>query len=83
MTLITDDFGPVPERRVVSAAATSPQEEAIERALRPKPLEQIAIIGSAPARCGQAEKVEAFDAALHGGALFMDEPVGAEFACNL
>src|SRR3984885_7329760 len=36
MTIQTDDFEPV--RRVVSAAPVSPNEEAIERALRPKGL---------------------------------------------
>ena len=34
MTIQTDDFAPVPAKRVVSAAPTSPQEEALERALR-------------------------------------------------
>ena len=37
MTIQTDDFGlPPPEKRVMSAAAASPNEEAVERALRPK-----------------------------------------------
>ena len=36
MTIQTDDFAPVPHQRVVSAAPASPNEEAIERALRPK-----------------------------------------------
>ena len=36
MSIQTDDFEPV--RRVVSAAPASPNEEAIERALRPKGL---------------------------------------------
>ena len=54
MTLITDDFGPVPERRVVSAAATSPQEEAIERALRPRLLDEY--VGQAKVR----EQLEIF-----------------------
>ena len=37
MSIQTDDFGlPPPDKRVMSAAASSPNEEAIERALRPK-----------------------------------------------
>ncbi|MBA2962649.1 MULTISPECIES: Holliday junction branch migration DNA helicase RuvB [Ramlibacter] len=36
MTIRTDDFGLPPPQRVVSAAPASPNEEAIERALRPK-----------------------------------------------
>jgi Holliday junction DNA helicase RuvB len=52
--LITDDFGPVPERRMVSAAATSPQEEAIERALRPRLLDEY--VGQAKVR----EQLEIF-----------------------
>ncbi|MEW6464408.1 MAG: Holliday junction branch migration DNA helicase RuvB [Pseudomonadota bacterium] len=54
MTLITDDFGPAPERRMVSAAATSPQEEAIERALRPRLLDEY--VGQAKVR----EQLEIF-----------------------
>src|SRR5574343_170909 len=38
MSIQTDDFAPAP--RVVSAAAASPKEEAIERALRPKLLDE-------------------------------------------
>src|SRR5687768_8782550 len=38
MTIQTDDFAPAPQR-VVSAAPASPNEEAIERALRPKLLD--------------------------------------------
>jgi Holliday junction DNA helicase RuvB len=38
VSIQTDDFAPAP--RVVSAAATSPKEEAIERALRPKLLDE-------------------------------------------
>jgi len=38
MTIQTDDFAPAPPR-VVSAAPASPKEEAIERALRPKLLD--------------------------------------------
>jgi Holliday junction DNA helicase RuvB len=36
LSIQTDDFLPAPPKRVVSAAPASPQEEAIERALRPK-----------------------------------------------
>ena len=37
MSIQTDDFGlPSPDKRVMSAAAASPNEEAVERALRPK-----------------------------------------------
>ena len=37
MSIQTDDFGlPQPDKRVMSAAAASPNEEAVERALRPK-----------------------------------------------
>ena len=36
MSIRTDDFAPPPEPRVISAAPASHQEEAIERALRPK-----------------------------------------------
>lgn len=38
MTIQTDDFAPTP--RVVSAASASPKEEVIERALRPKLLDE-------------------------------------------
>ncbi len=47
MTIQTDDFAPAPERRVVSAA-TSAGEEAIERALRPKLLDEY--VGQAKVR---------------------------------
>ena len=40
MSIQTDDFLPAPPKRVVSAAPVSPQEEAIERALRPKLLDE-------------------------------------------
>ena len=35
MAIQTDDFAPAPDKRVLSAAPASPNEEAIERALRP------------------------------------------------
>jgi holliday junction DNA helicase RuvB len=57
MSIQTDDFG-LPERqaasRVVTAAAASPQEEALERALRPKGLAEY--VGQAKAR----EQLEIF-----------------------
>ena len=40
MSIRTDDFAPVPEKRMVSAVPETPQEEAIERALRPKLLDE-------------------------------------------
>ncbi|HOZ67478.1 MAG TPA: AAA family ATPase, partial [Burkholderiaceae bacterium] len=36
MSIQTDDFAPAPTKRVISAEPSSPNEEAIERALRPK-----------------------------------------------
>jgi holliday junction DNA helicase RuvB len=54
MTIQTDDFSPVPKPRVVAAAATSPQEEALERALRPKLLDDY--VGQAKVR----EQLEIF-----------------------
>ena len=54
MAIKTDDFGPVPPPRVVSAAPASPNEEAIERALRPKLLDEY--VGQAKAR----EQLEIF-----------------------
>ena len=39
MTIQTDDFSPSAPRRVISGAPASPQEEAVERALRPKLLQ--------------------------------------------
>jgi Holliday junction DNA helicase RuvB len=56
MSIQTDDFG-LPERavnRVVTASAASPQEEALERALRPKGLAEY--VGQAKAR----EQLEVF-----------------------
>ena len=54
MTIHTDDFTPAPPKRVVSAAPSSPQEEALERALRPKLLQEY--VGQAKAR----EQLEIF-----------------------
>ena len=50
MSIHTDDFAPAPapHKRVISAAPASPQEEAIERALRPKLLAEY--VGQAKAR---------------------------------
>jgi holliday junction DNA helicase RuvB len=54
MAIQTDDFDTAPTVRVVSAAASSPNEEAIERALRPKGLADY--VGQAKAR----EQLEIF-----------------------
>ena len=54
MTIQTDDFAPAPPKRVISSAPASPQEEAIERALRPKLLQEY--VGQAKAR----EQLEIF-----------------------
>ncbi len=54
MAIQTDDFEPSPARRVVSASPGSPNEEAIERALRPKGLSDY--VGQAKAR----EQLEIF-----------------------
>ena len=40
MSIQTDDFAPPPARRMVSAGPASPNEEAVERALRPKLLDE-------------------------------------------
>ena len=53
MSIQTDDFAPVP-KRVMSAAPASPNEEALERALRPKLLDDY--VGQAKAR----EQLEIF-----------------------
>ncbi|KDB54048.1 Holliday junction DNA helicase RuvB [Sphaerotilus natans subsp. natans DSM 6575] len=53
MAIQTDDFA-APPKRIVSAAAGTPQEEALERALRPKLLDEY--IGQARAR----EQLEIF-----------------------
>jgi Holliday junction DNA helicase RuvB len=54
MAIQTDDFAAAPLPRVVSAAPASPNEEAIERALRPKGLQQY--VGQVKAR----EQLEIF-----------------------
>ena len=54
MAIQTDDFAPAPPRRVVSAAPASPNEEALERALRPKLLDEY--VGQSKAR----EQLEIF-----------------------
>ena len=54
MSIQTDDFAPAPPKRVISAATASPQEEAIERALRPKLMQEY--VGQAKAR----EQLEIF-----------------------
>src|SRR3954449_2496195 len=54
MAIQTDDFAPAPDKRVVSAAPASPKEEAIERALRPKLLQEY--VGQAKTR----EQLEIF-----------------------
>ena len=58
MAIKTDDFGPapaeIPSRRVISAGPASPNEEAIERALRPKGLAEY--VGQVKAR----EQLEIF-----------------------
>jgi holliday junction DNA helicase RuvB len=53
MAIETDDFAPAP-RRMVSAAPESPREEALERALRPKGLQEY--VGQAKVR----EQLEIF-----------------------
>ncbi len=64
VSIQTDDFAPAPARRMVSAAPASPNEEAVERALRPKLLddyvgqvkirEQLEIFISAARKRGEA-----------------------------
>ncbi|PPE70432.1 Holliday junction branch migration DNA helicase RuvB [Caldimonas thermodepolymerans] len=54
MSIQTDDFTPPPRQRVVAATASSPNEEAIERALRPKGLDEY--VGQTKAR----EQLEIF-----------------------
>ena len=67
MAIQTDDFGAVPPPpRVVSAAPASPNEEAIERALRPKGLQEY--VGQAKAR----EQLEIFISAARGRSEALD-----------
>jgi holliday junction DNA helicase RuvB len=67
MGIQTDDFAPAPELpRVVAATHQSPQEEALERALRPKRLQDY--IGQAKAR----EQLEIFITATRGRAEALD-----------
>ena len=65
MSIQTDDFSAPPAKRMVSSAPTSPQEEAIERALRPKLLDEY--VGQAKIR----EQLEIFISAakMRGEAL--------------
>jgi holliday junction DNA helicase RuvB len=66
MSIRTDDFAPQPEPRVISAAPVSHQEEAIERALRPKGLAEY--VGQAKVR----EQLEIFIGAAKKRAEAMD-----------
>ena len=69
MTIQTDDFSPAPaprRERMVSAAPASPQEEAQERALRPKLLQEY--VGQAKAR----EQLEIFIGAARKRAEALD-----------
>ncbi|MDE2147415.1 MAG: Holliday junction branch migration DNA helicase RuvB [Burkholderiales bacterium] len=66
MAIQTDDFAAAPPPRVVSAAPASPNEEAIERALRPKGLADY--VGQAKAR----EQLEIFIGAARGRAEALD-----------
>jgi holliday junction DNA helicase RuvB len=69
MAIQTDDFAPAPRAaagRMVSAAPASPNEEAIERALRPKLLQEY--VGQAKAR----EQLEIFIGAARQRAEALD-----------
>src|SRR5437763_6190690 len=66
MAIQTDDFAPAPDKRVVSAAPASPQEEALERALRPKGLAEY--VGQAKTR----EQLEIFIGAAKKRAEVLD-----------
>ena len=66
MAIKTDDFAAAPSPRVLSAATASPNEEAIERALRPKGLAEY--VGQAKAR----EQLEIFISAARGRAEALD-----------
>ena len=54
MTIQTDDFAPAPSKRAISAAPLSHHEEAMERALRPKLMQEY--VGQVKAR----EQLEIF-----------------------
>jgi holliday junction DNA helicase RuvB len=54
VSIQTDDFAPSPQQRMLSAVPASPKEEAIERALRPKLLQEY--VGQAKVR----EQLEIF-----------------------
>ncbi len=66
MAIKTDDFAAAPAPRVLSAAPASPNEEAIERALRPKGLAEY--VGQVKAR----EQLEIFISAARGRAEALD-----------
>ena len=90
MSIQTDDFAPAP--RMVSAAPASSQEEALERALRPKLLdeyvgqekvrEQLEIFIGAARKRGEARAVHApllFPVPFSG----FDEPVAGSFVHDM
>src|SRR6218665_3487476 len=93
MTLQTDDFAPAPARRVVSAAPASPQEPAIERALRPKllqeyvgqvkPREQLQIFIRAPRQRGEALDHVLFFGPPGLGKTTLSPIIAAELGVNL
>ena len=66
MAIKTDDFAAAPSPRVLSAAPASPNEEAIERALRPRGLAEY--VGQVKAR----EQLEIFISAARGRAEALD-----------
>ena len=66
MAIKTDDFAAAPSPRMVSAAPASPNEEAVERALRPKGLAEY--VGQTKAR----EQLEIFISAARGRAEALD-----------
>ncbi|MCW5631691.1 MAG: Holliday junction branch migration DNA helicase RuvB, partial [Rhodoferax sp.] len=66
MTIQTDDFSDAPVRRVLSASTASPNEEVIERALRPKLLDDY--VGQAKIR----EQLEIFVGAARKRAEALD-----------
>ncbi|MFY8119153.1 MAG: Holliday junction branch migration DNA helicase RuvB, partial [Roseateles sp.] len=67
MSIQTDDFTPAPQQqRLISAASTSPNEDAIERALRPKLLDEY--VGQSKAR----EQLEIFIGAARKRAEALD-----------